>query len=134
MKFGNNFSDVETKINVVKVQEPKKVYTVVHTQEENMVDVQPIFDNDFGIEEKENQAPQQRGGNKIQFVNPNQQINYDGSLMDFMKRQQQLQMASEISRRTEQTTVQMLVQATLKSQEEAKIREEKLLALLERRS
>lgn len=123
MKFGN----VETKIDVVKVKEPKKVYTVVHTQEENMVDAQEIFeDNDFGIVEKENQAPQQGGGN--------QQINCDGSLMDFFKRQQQLQMASEISRRTEQTTVQMLVQASLRNQEEAKKREEKLLALLERRS
>ena len=131
----DNLSDVETKIDVFKGKEPKKVYTVVHTQEENMVDVQKIMEeNDFGIEEKENQAPHQGGSNKIQFVSPNQQINYDGSLMDFFKRQQQLQMASEISRRTEQTTVQMLVQATLKNQEEAKKREEKLLALLERRS
>ena len=128
MKFGN----VETKIDVVKVKEPKKVYTVVHTQEENMVDAQEIFDNDFGIEEKENQAPQQGGGNKIHFVRPHQQMNHDGSLMDFMKRQQQLQMASEISRRTEQTTVQMLVQASLRREEEAKKREEKLLALLDR--
>ena len=136
MKFDKKFkSDVETKIDVVKVKEPKKVYTVVHTQKENLVDVQKIIeDNDFGIEEKENQAPHQGGSNKIQFVSPNQQINYDGSLMDFFKRQQQLQMASEISRRTEQTTVQMLVQATLKNHEEAKKREEKLLALLEKRS
>ena len=130
----DNLSDVENKIDVFKGKEPKKVNTVVHTQEENMVAVQEIMeDNDFGIEEKENRAPQQGGGNKIQFVRPNQQIN-DGSLMDFFKRQQQLQMASEISRRTEQTTVQMLVQATLKNQEEAKKREEKLLALLEKRS
>ena len=135
MKFDKKFkSDVETKIDVFKGKVPKRVYTVVHTQEENMVDVQKIMEeNDFGIEEKENQAPQQGGGNKIQFVTPNQQIN-DGSLMDFFKRQQQLQMASEISRRTEQTTVQMLVQATLKNHEEAKKREEKLLALLEKRS
>ena len=136
MKFDKKFkSDVETKIDVFKGKVPKRVYTVVHTQEENMVDVQKIMEeNDFGIEEKENQAPQQGGSNKIQFVSPNQQINYDGSLMDFFKRQQQLQMASEISRRTEQTTVQMLVQATLKNQEETKKREEKLLALLDKRS
>ena len=130
----DNLSDVETKVDVFKGKEPKKVNTVVHTQEENMVAVQEIMeDNDFSIEEKENQAPQQGRGNKIQFVRPNQQIN-DGSLMDFFKRQQQLQMASEISRRTEQTTVQMLVEASLRNQEEAKKREEKLLALLERRS
>ena len=130
-----NLSDVEKKIDVFKGKEPKKVSTVVHTQEENMVAVQEIMeDNDFGIEEKENRAPQQGGGNKIQFARPNQQMNFDGSLMDFFKRQQQLQMASEISRRTEQTTVQMLVEASLRNQEEAKKREEKLLALLERRS
>ena len=129
----DNLSDVETKIDVFKGKEPKKVNTVVHTQEENMVAVQEIMeDNDFGMEEKENQAPQQGGGNKIQFVRPNQ--HFDGSLMDFFKRQQQLQMASEISRRTEQTTVQMLVEASLRNQEEAKKREEKLLALLEKRS
>ena len=49
-----------------------------------------------------------------------------------MKRQQELQMAEVLSRRTDQQTLQMLVQATLRREEDSKKREDKLLALLDR--
>lgn len=106
----------------------KEEYTVVQTQE-NQVEAHELFEDETfdlqiikDLEEKENQAPKQQRRFEIS----------DESSLFFMKRQQELQMAEVLSRRTEQQTLQMLVQATLRREEDSKKREDKLLALLDR--
>ena len=54
--------------------------------------------------------------------------------MDSLKRQQQIRMAEEMGKRTDRQTMQMLVQASLRREAEAREREDKLLALLDRLS
>jgi hypothetical protein len=110
----------------------KEEYTVVQTQE-NQVEAHELFEDetfdlqiikDLEEKEKENQR-----------VAPNKQRRFeisDESSLFFMKRQQELQMAEVLSRRTDQQTLQMLVQATLRREEDSKKREDKLLALLQR--
>jgi hypothetical protein len=106
----------------------KEEYTVVQTQE-NQVEAHELFEDETfdlqiikDLEEKENQAPKQQRRFEIS----------DESSLFFMKRQQELQMAEVLSRRTDQQTLQMLVQATLRREEDSKKREDKLLALLDR--
>ena len=62
------------------------------------------------------------------------ELNNFSNIMDYIKRQQQIRMAEEMGKRTDLQTMQMLVQASLRREAEAREREDKLLALLDRLS
>ena len=56
------------------------------------------------------------------------------NMMDYVKRQQDLKMAEELGKKMDRQTMQMLVQAGIKREEESRDREKKLMALLEKLS
>ena len=62
------------------------------------------------------------------------ELNNFSNIMDYIKRQQQIRMAEEMGKRTDRQTMQMLVQASLRRETEAREREDKLMALLDRLS
>ena len=105
--------------------------------QENQFDVESLFEGYEHQEDKENFAPKETGRKY--------ELSSFSNIMDYMKRQQQLKMAEEISRKTDRETMQMLVEASLRREAEereaslrpeaaAREREDKLLSLLDRLS
>ena len=105
--------------------------------QENQFDVESLFEGYEHQEDKENFAPKETGRKY--------ELSSFSNIKDYMKRQQQLKMAEEISRKTDRETMQMLVEASLRREAEAseaslrreadaRVREDKLLALLDRLS
>ena len=98
---------------------------MVHTQE-NQFDVESLFEGYEHVEDKENYAPKETGRKY--------ELSSHSNMMDYLKRQQDIKMAEELGKRVDRQTMQMLVQAGIKREEEARDRENKLMALLEKLS
>jgi hypothetical protein len=120
-------SSGEPKQIVKNVNSPKSKNEnqMVHTQE-NQFDVESLFEGYEHVEDKENYAPKETGR---QY-----ELSSFSNMMDYVKRQQDLKMAEELGKKMDRQTMQMLVQAGIKREEEARDRENKLMALLEKLS
>ena len=109
----------------VNILEKSNENQMVHTRE-NQFDVESLFEGYEHVEDKENYAPKETGRKY--------ELSSHSNMMDYLKRQQDIKMAEELGKRVDRQTMQMLVQAGIKREEESREREKKLMALLEKLS